>query len=120
MAIAAGILSCKKDPLQATSPNSRVVKFRLYTNKNISDDNNITFSIFVREKNITLFDSTLATMQIKDIPNAANALTYEKKIYSNSILTAGFRYVIENVGHSSHLDTISANEKSKLIDYPFH
>ncbi|GAA4095040.1 hypothetical protein [Mucilaginibacter panaciglaebae] len=122
VAIVVAMLSCKKGQMPAVSPHSLTVKFRLYTDKDLSDDsNNIIFSIFIRKKNTTLFDSTLATIKIKDIPDAANAWVYEKKIHNNnSILIAGFRYVIENVGNSSHSDTISANEESKLIDYPFH
>lgn len=119
MLTGAGILSCKKERPKA--PNVRTVKFKLYTAKDFSDDNNnITFSIFVRSGNNTLFDSTVVTMKVKDIPNNANALMYEKKIFNNyAILIAGFRYIVENVGTASHADTISANEQSKLIDYDF-
>ncbi|WP_214073833.1 hypothetical protein [Mucilaginibacter sp. dw_454] len=114
------IASCtKKDPT-VKPQNVRSILFKLYTQKDFSDnDEDITFSIFIKKANQTLFDSTLATMKIKDIPKSASAMIFEKKINDNSLLSAGFNYSIENVGTSSHIDTIAAGEQNKEIDFSF-
>ena len=103
-----------------TLPLTRTIKFNLYTEQDFSTDNhNITFSLFIKNHTKTLFDSTITTMKVKDIPKLANKLVFVKKIADNSELSAGFTYYIENVGYSWHLDTISAGNNYKLIDYSF-
>jgi len=115
-------ISCKKDEVP-TSPNSgRTIQFNLYTVEDFSnDDHNITFSLFIKTHTQKLFDSTLATMKIKDIPNEINKLIVLKKVPHDdgSDLSAGFVYTIENVGVSWHIDTISGGEPFKIIDFSF-
>jgi hypothetical protein len=114
--------SCKKEKPQPTPVSTRTLKFILYTNQDFSnDDHNISFALHIRNTNQTIsFDSTVFSMKVKDIPNKQNQLVFEKKVPSDgSILTAGFLYSIENVGNSWHLDTCAANEKFKVIEYPF-
>ncbi|MBC7399659.1 MAG: hypothetical protein H7289_06915 [Mucilaginibacter sp.] len=116
------LTSCiKKVEVVPTLPLTRTVRFNLYTEQDFSTDNhNITFSLFIKNHTKTLFDSTITTMKVKDIPKLANKLMFEKKIINDdSELAAGFTYTIENVGMSWHLDTIAAGQKSKLIDYSF-
>lgn len=116
------ITSCTKQAgVTPTLPLTRTVRFNLYTEQDFSTDNhNITFSLFIKNHTTTLFDSTITTMKVKDIPKLANKLVFEKKIfYDNSELAAGFTYYIENVGYSWHLDTIAAGQNFKLIDYSF-
>ena len=118
------ITSCKKEkhgpaPVLAAT---KTIKFVLYTNEDFSGNtDNITFSLHITNNSRTYgFDSVLATMKIKDIPHKANQLVFEKTApLDTAVLTAGFFYTIENVGTSWHLDTIAANEKFKLIEYPF-
>src|SRR5215471_5207576 len=84
----------------------RTIRFQLYTNQDFSDNASvINFSIFIRDANRTLFDSSLASMRIQDIPDALHKLTIEKTVRDNSDLAAGFRYEIHDVGNSSFIDT---------------
>ena len=101
--------------------STRTLKFILYTDKDFSDDDdNISFALHISNNKSAPFDSTVATFKIKDIPHKSNQLVYEKKVPADgTILTAGFVYTIENVGTGWHLDTCAANEKLKVIEYPF-
>ena len=118
------ITSCKKEkhnpaPVLAAT---RTIKFILYTDKDFSgNEDNITFSLHIANSNGTFgFDSVVAKMKIKEIPHKANQLVFEHTAPLNTTtLTAGFTYAIENVGNSWYLDTVAANEKFKIIEYPF-
>lgn len=117
--------SCKK---YASGPpvfptNDRKIRFELYTNQDFSGNTSIiNFSIFIRTQNQTLLDSALASMEIKDIPDAAHKLAFEKTVsgYNNADLAAGFDYTIQNVGSSWYTDTSKAGTALKVIDYDFH
>jgi len=120
--IAVFILSCQKQSVQTNPATGRTVKFILYTNKDFSTDNNtITFSLTIKNKlNATVFDSTLTTMRIKDIPGPANKMVFQKTVPDDgSTLVAGFNYTITNIGSSWFLDTVATGEKLKVIEYPF-
>ena len=113
---------CKKDALPLSPNPARTIKFILYTKKDFSgNDKTITFSMFIRNHTKILFDSTLSAMKIRDIPDSTNQLIFEKTVLGDdgSELAAGFRYVIENVGYSSHLDTCKAGETFKAIEFAF-
>ncbi|WPU96149.1 hypothetical protein SNE25_11520 [Mucilaginibacter sabulilitoris] len=115
-------LSCSKEKSVNNPLSNRVIRFELYAKKDNSDNNhNITFSLFIKSHKKVLFDSTLAVMKIKDIPDSTQKLVFEKKVPDDdgSELAAGFRYVIEGVGNSSHLDVCRAGESFKLIEFPF-
>src|SRR5215217_958190 len=91
--------SCKKVSPVIYPP--RTIKYLLYTEQNFSEDNhNITFSVSIRTHSKVLFDSTFATMKIKDIPDTLHKIIVEKKVPNDdgSELAVGFRYSIENVG----------------------
>lgn len=115
------ITSCSKDPVTPTQP--RNVQFILYTDKDFSsDNNNIIFKLSIQNStNQTLWDSLLAPMKIKDIPNFANKLVYEKQVPGNnaSTLKVGFYYTIENVGNSWYVDTFKLGAPLKIIEYNF-
>lgn len=115
--------SCKKEkPTPAPSPvATRTLKFILYTNQDFSNDNlNISFALHIDDGKSFPFDSTVYSTQIKNIPDKAHQLIFEKKVPDDGkMLTAGFTYTIQNVGYSWHLDTVAANEKMKVIEYPF-
>lgn len=115
-------LSCSKERSANNPVPARVIRFELYTKKDHSDNNhNITFSLFIKTHRKVLFDSTLAVTKIKDIPDSTQKLVFEKKVPDDdgTELAAGFRYVIEGVGNSSHLDVCRAGESFKLIEFPF-
>jgi len=100
----------------------RTVRFQLYTDKDLSGETaTIKVSIFIRNSHKTLFDSSFAPMQIKDLPGAANKIVIEKTVSGNGDvdLAAGFNYEIENVGHSWYIDTSKAGNAFKVINYAF-
>lgn len=121
LAIAVTIVSCSKSHMNDTG-TARKFRFQLYTNQDFSSNTStIHFSIFVNDGNTVLLDSNLATMQIKDIPNAANKIVIEKTVnVTNDVdLSAGFLYQIDGVGTSWYIDTSRAGNPLKVIDYAF-
>lgn len=115
-------LSCRKDNSTPgiTYPQQRTIRFQLYTNEDFSTNTSvINFTVFIENRSKTLFDSSLASMQIKDIPDSAHKIIIEKTVADNSDLAAGFRYEIQNVGMSWHIDTSKAGNSLKVIDYAF-
>ena len=115
-------ISCKKNDMPAPPNGGRTIQFNLYTAEDFSnDDHNITFSLFIKTHTQKLFDSTFATMKIKDIPNEINKMIVLKKVPHDdgSELSAGFVYTIENVGVSWHIDTVGGGEPFKIIDFSF-
>ncbi len=100
----------------------RKIRFQLYSNEDLSGESSvIEFSIFIRNTRTVLFDSSLAPIQIKDIPDAAHKLIFEKTLSVNDDvdLAAGFNYKIQNVGISWYIDTSKAGNPFKVIDYSF-
>jgi hypothetical protein len=122
LAILIFMLSCQKQVVQSNSSATKTIRFILYTNKDFSGVNDtINFSLTIKKKsNITVFDSALTSMRIKDIPGPANKMIFQKTVPDDgSTLIVGFNYSIKNVGYSWFLDTIAVNEKLKVIEYPF-
>lgn len=116
------VVSCKKDQPNAKTNPARKVRYELFTNEDFSDNQkNILFSIFMRNGQNTIFDSPLATMKIKDIPDSNHRIVVEKLVPDNdtATLVVGFNYQIEHVGNSWFLDTFSSGNTSKLLRYPF-
>ncbi len=128
------ITSCTKDGSNVNSippAGGRIVRFLLYTDQDFSNDDHIIhFSVFIKKGSVYVFDSTVnnilydsafAPRQIKDIPDRAHKIVVEKKVfgYDDADLAAGFVYEIENVGNSWHIDTSSAGNPLKVIDYNF-
>ncbi len=116
------IVSCKKDLSEKIATPQRKIRYELYTNEDFSNDQkNILFSIFIRNGRKTIFDSPLAAMKIKDIPDSNHRIIIEKIVPDSamSTLAVGFNYTIENVGMSGHLDTFPLNDTFKLLSYPF-
>jgi hypothetical protein len=116
------VLSCKKDQANAKTNPSRKVRYELFTKADFSgDQKNILFSIFMRNGLKTIFDSPLATMKIKDIPDSNHKIVIEKLVPYNDIstLAIGFNYQIENVGNSWYLDTLSSVDTFKVLSYSF-
>src|SRR5690242_1352599 len=79
--------SCKKNHPAGDNIDpgiERTIRFQLYTNEDFSGETSvIRFSVFIRNAHTTLFDSSLAVMQIKDIPDAAHKLVIEKTVSGN-------------------------------------
>ena len=117
--------SCKKqivDPVTVNQP-VRKVQFVLYTDKDFSNNNSIiSFKLSIQNSaSLVLWDSALAPMKIKDIPNLLNKLVIERTVPNNdpSQLKVGFQYAIENVGNSWYYDSFQAGETFKTVDYDF-
>ena len=136
--VISSVTSCIKQPevqMPASNEVARKVQFILYTDKDFSDDNNIiTFKLSIQRINKQvsrgpgleppteiLWDSTLASMKIKDIPHLAGKLVIEKTVTAkeSSLLKVGFYYSIENVGNSQHFDAFNAGETFKILDFNF-
>jgi hypothetical protein len=101
---------------------TRTVQYVLYTNEDFSNDNGIIhFTLLMKDHDRVLWDSLLAPMQIKDIPDPSHKIIVDKIVPDNntSDLVVGFLYEIENVGYSWSLDTCRANESFKVVEYPF-
>ena len=121
-------ISCKKQAAIEDLPKNtkvlRTVRFVLYSDKDLSaDQDDITFKLFIENsKYETLWDSALAPIKIKDIPNSANKLVVEKRVPNddNSLLRVGFRYSIGGVGNSRHYDSIYVGEAFKIVEFNFH
>ena len=123
--------SCKKqitgsaitDSALDNSKNLRKVRFVLYTDKDFSSDNDsIFFKLSIRKaRNQVLWDSMLAPMKIKDIPNLAHKLIVNKLVPGNdpSLLKVGFYYSIKNVGNSWHVEPFNVGETFKVVDFNF-
>ena len=114
------IQSCKKS--QSQQPPPRKIQYVLYTNRDFSDDEGIIhFTLLMKQDTRVVWDSLLAPMKIKDIPNSSHKIVVEKTVPDNitSDLVVGFLYEIENVGYSWSLDTCSANDTFKIVEFPF-
>jgi hypothetical protein len=102
----------------------RRIQFGLFTDKDFSKDKDtITFTLFIQNsRNKILWDSALAPMEIKDIPDSAHRIIIRKKVPGNnmSLLKVGFRYSIQNIGSSSYIDTSAAGETFKIVNFNFH
>lgn len=116
--------SCQNNSTDPVPAAPREVQFTLYTDKDFSTENGlITFRASIQNnKNQTLWDSVLAPMKIKDIPNLQHKIVFNKSVSTSnsSVLKVGFYYTIENVGNSWHLDSFNAGETFKAIDFNFH
>jgi len=118
--------SCEKDQLQengsTNNPPVRKVRYELYTNEDFSGETgNIRFSLTMRNGVKAIFDSSLATMKIQDIPDSAHRIIIEKSVPGNntSALTVGFNYEIENVGISWYLELFPTGDTLKVLRYSF-
>ena len=126
-AIVIALGSCKKyevSPGRENNNNSqtRLVRYELYTEEDFTgDQHNIQFSLFMKTAGKTIFDSSLATMKIEEIPDSIHKIVIEKLVPGNdtSTLTVGFNYQIENVGISWYLDTFPSGDTLKLLQYAF-
>lgn len=100
----------------------RKIVFQLWTDQDFSSDYSvINFSVFVRQGREVLFDSSLASMMIKDIPDAGHKITVEKKILvdRDATILTGFNYEIPGIGVAWHTDTMQAGSNAKTLDYAF-
>lgn len=104
-------------------PVLRKVQFSLYTDKDLSGNNDvITFKVSIQKlSSQVLWDSVLAPMKIKDIPGLTRKLVIEKIVPGNdaSLLKVGFFYAIENVGNSQYIEVFNSNEIFKSVDFNF-
>lgn len=116
--------ACKKNSnVVADVQAARQIKYVLYTDKDLSADNeDILFSVFIEDQaNNLIWDSAIAPMKVKEIPIQTNSIVVDKTVQTNlhSVLRVGFRYTLPNVGNSSHIDTSNSGSVFKLVDYNF-
>jgi len=95
----------------------------LYTDKDLSGDNHtIIFKLSIQKPpNQVLWDSTLAPMRIKDIPDLAHKLIVKKAVPGNdpSLLKVGFSYSIQDVGNSWYFNAFNAGDMFKVVNFNF-
>jgi hypothetical protein len=121
------VMSCNKDQTSPGGNNAinspvRKVRYELFTKENFAGNTeNIQFIIFMRIAQKTIFDSPLAVMKLKDIPDSGHRIIIEKLVPDNdtSTMAVGFEYQIENIGMSRYLDSFSSFDSFKLVQYPF-
>jgi hypothetical protein len=117
--------ACKKDHQTPKPPvPTRTIEYRLYTEEDFSDDTHtITFTLFMRTAgNKVLFDSAIAPMLVKEVPNKAHQLVFRKTVpagHENDDLVVGFPYKIKDVGESWYIDTCKAGQTLKIVEYSF-
>lgn len=118
------LIACKKQYSggEHIYPVERKVRFQLWTNEDFSDDNSlINFSVFIKSGRKKLYDSSLVSMHIKDIPDSLHRIILEKTVTAdiNAILSAGFTIEIQGVGTTRRLDTAGAGNRLKVVNYAF-
>src|SRR6476620_7873478 len=117
------LYSCTKDHSN-TGNNypTRKVHYELFTTENFSDDqHDIQFNLFMRDSRRTIFDSALAIMKVKDIPDSLHRWVFDKVVPGNNqdSLVVGFTYRIFDVGYSWYLDKFQKGDTLKKIIYSF-
>jgi hypothetical protein len=121
------LASCNKSQTtpHVISPGTNVmrkVRFELFTRENFAGNKeNIQFTIHMGSAPRPLFDSTLATMKIEDIPDSIHRIIIEKLVPGSDTATieVGFLYAIENVGNSWYLEPLYGTESFKVVRYAF-
>jgi hypothetical protein len=117
--------ACTKEAgSNSQQPKARRIDFQLFTTSDFTSDSNlITFTLRIKSAdNIIAWDSVLAPMKIKDIPDEAHKLEAIKQVPNDDgmkTLSVGFLYTIENVGMSWWLDTCMAGDTLKQVRYDF-
>lgn len=122
IAVSCIIYSCTKDHDNTGNKPIRKVHYELFTTEDFSEDNHdIQFNLFMRDNRRTIFDSALAIMKIKDIPDSLNRLIFDKLVPGNNqdSLVVGFTYRIFDVGYSWYLDKFQKGDTLKKIIYSF-
>lgn len=116
--------SCKNDenPIPEV-PLKRKVKFELFTTKDFSTyEGTITFKALINgsDRGRRVWDSTFAPMRVKDIPNEANKIAFEKVIDRGELPKAiGFEYYLEGVGLAWYVEQVSELEYVKTVKLDF-
>jgi hypothetical protein len=117
------VFSCKKDHGHTVKNKPlRKVHYELFTTEDFSEDeHDIQFNLFMRDSRRTIFDSALAVMKVKDIPDSLHRLVFDKLVPGNNqdSLVVGFTYYITNVGYSWYLKSYPKGDTLKVIKYSF-
>lgn len=119
------VISCKKQAKDQVPPGPEIIRkfqFELFTDQDFSDNSDsISFTLFIQHPgDQPLWDTVLSPMKIKEIPKLPNKLVIQKMVTGdNSLLKAGFRYSIKDIGSSSWLDSSSAGTNFKIVAFNF-
>jgi hypothetical protein len=118
--------SCRKDDTggyEESGPRAiRKVRYELFTKAdNSTNEETIRFDLVMRKGAHVLFDSALAPMKIKDIPDSLHPLVFEKTVPEGirDTIVASFDYDIENVGHFWYLEPFPAGDTLKILRFSF-
>jgi hypothetical protein len=116
------LYSCSKDHSHPGNKPTRKVHYELFTTEDFSDDqHDIEFHLFMRDSRRTIFDSALAIMKVKDIPDSLHRLIFDKVVPGNNqdSLVVGFTYHLFDVGYSWYLDQFPKGDTLKRVIYSF-
>ena len=117
------VVSCTKDHSNTIRNKPlRKVHYELFTTEDFSESQrDIQFNLFMRDGHRTIFDSALAIMKVKDIPDSLHRLVFDKLVPGNNQdrLVVGFTYQIVNVGFSWFLDEYLKGDTLKVMKYSF-
>lgn len=116
------VFACTKDHGTIKNKPVRKVHYELFTTENFSEDmHDIQFNLFMRDSRRTIFDSALAIMKVKDIPDSLHRLIFDKIVPGNNqdSLVVGFTYHLFDVGYSWYLDGFPKGDTLKVIKYSF-
>jgi hypothetical protein len=116
--------ACTKDhyPAHKDRIALRKVRFELYTTEDFSGDKlNIQFTLHMHNDDRSIYDSSLATMRVEEIPDSLHRIIIEKFVPGNdtSTLVVGFTYHIQNVGYSWYLEEFPGRDSLKVLRYSF-
>ena len=123
IAVVCIIYSCTKDH-NNTGNNKpiRKVHYELFTTEDFSgDQHDIQFNLFMRDSRRTIFDSALAIIKVKDIPDSLQRWTFDKVVPGNNqdSLVVGFTYHLFDVGYSWYLLGFPIGDTLKKVIYSF-
>jgi hypothetical protein len=115
--------ACKKS---AEPSPSRTIWYILYTKEDFASvKDTIRFRLRMQTTGTTgrvLLDSSIAPMKVSEIPDSLHRLVFTKNVppgHEHDNLVVGFIYDIDNVGESWFLDSSTAGQRTKTVEYSF-
>src|SRR5690348_7386498 len=114
------LYSCTKDHGNTGNKPTRKVHYELFTTEDFSEDHHdIQFNLFMRDSRRTIFDSALAIIKVKDIPDSLHKWAFDKIVPGNNqdSLVVGFTYRIFDVGYSWYLLGFPKGDTLKTVIY---
>ena len=119
------IASCKKNICEKEQPGVRPLRkarYELYTIKDFTGNKKqIDFRFMMRKGSTELFDSSLATMTLDQLPDFDHRIIVEKLVPGNdpASLEIGIIDFLEDVGSAWRIDTFPEGDSIKVLRWPF-